>query len=57
MTGETAYWLVTVEKIATGKRQARRLQACTAAEAGELTCALIGGPAAHLYRVVKCVLA
>jgi hypothetical protein len=48
------YWLVTVEKIATGKRQQRRVQAANAEQAGEKTVALIGGPAASSYRVLMC---
>ncbi len=49
------YWLVTIETVATGKCQSRRLQAETPSQAGEMACLLVGGPAADRYRVVRCV--
>jgi hypothetical protein len=51
------FWLVTVERIGTGKQQSRRIEAADEAEAGEKVCALIGGPQSHFYRVVRCTVA
>lgn len=48
------YWLVTVEKLATGKRQSRRIKAASPEDAGRLTCELIGGPGTAAYRVIFC---
>jgi hypothetical protein len=46
------WWIVTVEK--NGRTQQRRIKARDADDAGRQTCALIGGPDAHLFTVVRC---
>jgi hypothetical protein len=52
---DASFWFVTVERIADGKTQQRRIRATTADMAGLLVRQLIGGPVWESYRVVRCV--